>query len=127
MKIQSTKLGLTFFMPLATIVLLAGCGSGSNSASGKESICTTLSSVISDAEELESGQMEMNRNLGGSEDQISPTPFEIGGLGINLALDDAGISYEPGLFSKGVVEAFLDTAGQCLSDDTNQYLQNYLD
>jgi hypothetical protein len=53
--------------------------------------------------------------------------LEIGGLGINLALDDAGISYEPGLFSKGVVEAFLDTAGQCLSDDTNQYLQNYLD
>jgi len=127
MKIQPTKLGLRFFMPVAAILLLAGCGGGSNSASGEESICTTLSSVISDAEELENGQMEMNRTLGGSEDQISPTPFEVSGLGVNLALDDAGISYESGLFSKGIVEAFLDNAGECLSDDTYQYLQNYLD
>jgi hypothetical protein len=125
MKIQPTKFSLAFFLTVAAL-LLAGCGSGSSSASGEESVCTTFSSVISDAEELERGFIEMNRILGGSEDQISPTPFEVSGLAINWALDDAGISYEPGLFGKGTVEAFLDVAGQCLSDDTYQYFQNYV-
>jgi hypothetical protein len=126
MKIQPTRVSFAFLLPVFTVLFLTGCGSGSDSASGEKSVCATFSAVISDAEELESGQMEMNRILGGSEDQISPSPFELSGLGINLALDDEGISYEPGLFARGTVEKFLDVAGQCLSDDTYQYLLNYV-
>jgi hypothetical protein len=129
MKIQQTKLFITFVIPILTLPLLAGCGGGNNSASDQESICTTFSSAISLAESKESGLMEMNRILGGSETQIHPTVLDAAGIAWTLAtiFKGEGITYDSGLFNAGAIEKFLEVAGQCLSDDTYQYLSNYLD
>ena len=128
MNIQPTKFSLAFFLPFA-VLLLAGCGSGSNSASGEDSVCTTFNSAVTLAESKEDGMMELNRMLGGSETQISPTPLDAAGIAWELAtiFKSEGITYDSGLFNKGAIEKFLDVAGQCLSDDTYQYLSNYLD
>jgi hypothetical protein len=129
MEIPSTKLVLRFFLLVLAFPLLAGCGGGNNSASGEESVCTIYSSEISGAEEMESGFVNMNRILGGSETQISPTPLQIGGWAFALAgtFASQGITYDSGVFNQGAVEKFLDVAGQCLSDDTYQYFSNYID
>ena len=129
MKIQQTKLFITFVIPILTLPLLAGCGGGKNSASGEESICTTFSSAISLAESKEEGMMAMNRTLGGSETQISPTPLDAAGVAWELAtiFKSEGITYDSGLFNAGAIEKFLEVAGQCLSDDTYQYFLNYTD
>jgi hypothetical protein len=129
MKIQQTKLFMTFVIPILTLPLLAGCGGGNNSASDQESICTTFSSAISLAESKEKGLMEMNRILGGSETQISPTQFDVLDVAWELAtlFKGEGITYDSGLFNAGAIEKFLDIAGQCLSDDTYQFFANYID
>lgn len=126
MKIQRTRFNISMVVSLLALPILVGCSGESNSATESESICTTFSSVISAAEELEGGMMELNRLTGGSETQISPTPFEIGQLGINYALSDAGINFEGGSFNQGAVEKFLEVAGECLSDDAYQFLSNYV-
>jgi hypothetical protein len=117
------------FVRVTILILLTGCGGGNNSASDQESICTTFSSAISLAESKEKGLMEMNRILGGSETQISPTPFDVLDVAWELAtlFKDEGITYDSGLFNAGAIEKFLEVAGQCLSDDTYGYFANYID
>lgn len=129
MKIQQTKLFVVFVIPILTLPLLAGCGGENDSASGEESICTTFSSAISLAESKESGMMEINRILGGSETQISATPLDAAGVAWELAtiFKSEGITYDSGLFNAGAIAKFLEVAGQCLSDDTYQYFLNYTD
>ena len=112
---------------LVALPLLAGCGGGNNSASGEESICTTLNSTISAVEELQGGLMELNRATGGSETQIAPNNFELGRLGIGDKLTKAGISFQDQTSTSAAVQKFVEVAGQCLSEDTFQYLSNYLD
>lgn len=129
MKIQNTKLFVNFVFTILTFPLLTGCGGENTSASKEISVCTTYSSEIAEAEEMQGGLMELNRLTGGSETQISPTPFEIGGWAFGLAetFRSEGIVYESGLANKGAVEKFLEVAGECLSADTYQYFLNYID
>ena len=126
LKSGQLRFTLVFAISILVAPFITGCSSESNTAAQEESVCTTFSSVISAAEELEGGMMEMNRLTGGSETQISPTPFDMGSLGIDYALANAGIKYERGPFNRGAVEKFLEVAGECLSDDTYQYLSNYI-
>jgi ABC-type enterochelin transport system substrate-binding protein len=112
---------------LIILPILASCSSTSDSASKEVSVCTTFSSTISAAEEAQGSLVSLNRTLGGSETQISPTPAEVFATGMLRALENAGISYEEEAFGVGMVRKWLQVVGQCLSEDTFQYFSNYID
>ena len=106
--------------------ILASCSSTTDSASEEVSVCTTFSSTISAAEEAQGSLISLNRTLGGSETQISPTPAELSGIGIYQALLKEGISFDIEPYEVGAVRKWLEVAGQCLSEDTFQYFSNYI-
>jgi hypothetical protein len=104
--------------------LVSGCSSSGNSSANAESICTTLNTSIEKAEEGAT-LVALNRTLGGSEDQISPSGLDV--FGLPLQLREAGIDFVDSGGQRGAVEKFLEVAGSCLSADAFQYYSNYLD
>lgn len=121
-KIKTGQLGKGFLGVALLSVLLSACSSSGSTSSKAESICTTLNTAIAKAEEGAS-LVSLNRTLGGSDDQIRPSPFDIGDLPFNL--QEAGVTFQV-LNVDEAVEKFLEVAGSCLSEDAYQYYSNYL-
>jgi hypothetical protein len=121
---KTGQLGKGFLSFALLSVLLSACSSSGSTSSKAESICTTLNTAIAKAEEGAS-LVSLNRTLGGSDDQISPSSLDV--FGLPSALREAGIEFMDGPGQRGAVEKFLEVAGSCLSEDAYQYYSNYLD